>query len=279
MSLLNLNSPPTIGEYTRPETLTPADFKTVSDLIRNKGAVILRNVIDNRFAEVLRTRLINSLSEDEEKRGRDYLFYGMVHALMTRDKSFRDLLEDPFVLGCMRAILGHGAIVHAYNSSSMPPSASNFSRSIHVDCPRLIPNYVTNVGLTIALDEFTPYNGAMEIWPSSFHKSNTPSIEEFEANRICLDNLKVGDAILFNARCWHRGGINSTDAWRHAVTMNICRSYMRQQFDYPLMFTEEEASEFSEDLRQFMGYFVRSPKSMDEFLLPADQRLYKSGQE
>ncbi len=269
----------TIRIIERDANLTASYFDEISASIKEDGAVILRNVIDSAMATSLKEALVSSIQEDEEKRGRDYIFYGMVHGLMIRGKVFRALLEDKGILGAMRSILGHGTIVHAYNSSSMPPSDSNFSRGIHVDCPRLIPNYITNMGLTIALDPFTKRNGAMEIWPSSFRRGEMPAEEEFEQNMVRLDNLEVGDAILFNARCWHRGGMNSSDEWRHAVTMNICRSYMRQQFDIPKMFSKEEEVQFSEDLKQFMGYYVRSPKSMDDFLLPADQRLYKSGQE
>jgi hypothetical protein len=34
-----------------------------------------------------------------------------------------------------------------------------------------------------------------------------------------------------------------------------------------------------EDRRQFLGYYVREPSSMAEFLLPPEQRLYRPGQE
>jgi len=275
MSLSN-NS---IAIIERDSELSESYFNSIAITIKENGAVILRNVIDEDTANTLKDALLRSIKEDEEKRGKDYIFYGMVHALMTRDKSFRDLLENEIVLKTMRAILGHGAIVHAYNSSSMPPSGSNFSRTIHVDCPRLIPNYITNIGLTIALVPFRNDNGAMGIWPSSFDEDEAPSEKDFEKNAVIIDNLEIGDAILFNARCWHRGGVNETQNWRHAATMNICRSYMRQQFDFPKMFTVNEELGFSEDLKQFMGYYVRCPKSIDEFLLPAEQRLYKSGQE
>ncbi len=268
----------TLPPETSQETLRH-DCARISATVETEGAAIIGNLIPHDLRSALRQGLENALAEDEQRRGPNYAFRGMVHALMTRGPMFLQLLEVPAIRLCMRNLLGHGCTIHAYNSSSMPPAGTNFSRSIHVDCPRLIPGYITNVGLTIALDPFTSQNGAMEIAADLRHLPNAPSEEIFNQHKFVLDCLNPGDAVIFNARCWHRGGINQTTAWRHAVTMNIARSYMKQQFDYPRMFPPETAATFSNDLRQFLGYFVRSPASLDEFLLPADQRLYRPGQE
>jgi ectoine hydroxylase-related dioxygenase (phytanoyl-CoA dioxygenase family) len=261
--------------------ITPEKDESVliKNLIKMEGAVILKNIVNKAKAEDLKTALLRALDEDRNKYGESYLFYGMVHALMNRGEEFIDLIAQADLHNIFKTILGHGCIIHAYNSSSMPGNKSNFSRSIHVDTPRLIPGYITNMGITIALDKFTPDNGAMEIMPSSFNDAVAPSEEKFENDKIVLGNLEVGDAILFNARCWHRGGINKTTQWRHAVSINICRAYMRQQFDYSTMLGEEKMNTLSDNVKQFLGHFVRMPNSMEEFLLPADKRKYKAGQE
>lgn len=243
------------------------------------GAVILRKLVGPTEIRALKEALIRALHEDEIQRGREYRFRGMVHALMTRGEAFFGPLENPGLIGIAKAVLGHGCILHAYNSSSMPPGGSNYSRPIHVDCPRLIPGYITNLGATLALDGFTPENGAMEIAHGLKGQLNAPTEEEFEAAKLRLDDLKAGDAIFFNARCWHRGGINRTNTWRHAITLNFCRAYMRQQFDFSSMIEESRISRMSVQVRGLLGYFVRPPKTMDEFLSPPDQRKYRPGQE
>jgi ectoine hydroxylase-related dioxygenase (phytanoyl-CoA dioxygenase family) len=106
-----------------------------------------------------------------------------------------------------------------------------------------------------------------------------PSTEEFDANKVVLEGLRPGDAVLSNARCWHQSGVNTTAHWRRAVTMNVCRAYMRQQFDFPRLIPAEVADGLSEDVRQFLGYHVRMPASMDEFFAPAEKRTYRAGQE
>jgi ectoine hydroxylase-related dioxygenase (phytanoyl-CoA dioxygenase family) len=262
----------------RAADLAQSSDTEVGDLIRKHGAFVLRGAIDADTVQSLKLALIRALDEDDAFYGRDYKFRGMVHALMSRGPAFLDLLGNPAIRRIAKTVLGHGCIVHAYNSSSMPPGTSNYSRSIHVDCPRLIPDYVTNLGVTIALDPFNPETGGMEIMPQSFELGAAPDELAFQKGAE-QPLLGPGDAILFNARCWHRGGMNRTGNWRHAVTMNLCRSYMRQQFDYPRMLDQLHINGLDEDRRQFLGYYVRQPSSMAEFLLPAEQRLYRAGQE
>jgi len=254
-------------------------LENIETIIHKDGAIIIRNLIDNEFVQELKANLMECIHEDEKRFGREYIFIGMVHALMVRRKSFRSVLEDEFVHKIMQQILGHGTITHAFNSSSIPPGDTNYAGKLHVDSPRLIPEYITNMVLTIALDPFHKENGAMEIWPGSFDQTTVPSEDDFMSNMVRLDTLQSGDAILFNARCWHRGGINKTKDWKHAIALTACRPYMRQQFDFPKMFDEKEEADFSEELKQFMGYYVRTPKNIEEFLLSPEKRLYRSGQE
>jgi ectoine hydroxylase-related dioxygenase (phytanoyl-CoA dioxygenase family) len=255
----------------------------IADAIASEGAVIVRGALPRDSIGELRGTLVRCLDEDLACYGPGYRFRGMVHALMTRGAPFLELLANPTLRRVSQKILGDGCIVHAFNSSSLPPRelnrGQNHSRGIHVDCPRLIPNYLTNIGWIFPLDPFTEANGAMELLPQSFTASEPPSEEEFAENRLSLAGLAPGDACCFNARCWHRGGINATDAWRHAVTVNVTRSYMRQQFDYPRMMDRQTLASLPEDTQRFLGYHVRMPTSLAEFQLPPDQRPYRPGQE
>jgi len=257
----------------------PAEAERAARLVESEGAVTLRQVLPAPFIQELLDALNAALAEDADTFGPSHPFTGMVHALMTRGKPFLKLLETPAVLAVSRATLGHGCVVHAYNSSSIPPEGPNFTSRIHVDSPRLIPNYLTNIGFIFPLCPFTQHNGAMEIAPSLVARKQCPSVEDFNNARITLDNLLPGDAVCFNVRCWHRGGINRTSQWRHAVTINVCRAFMRQQFDYPRMLGESVVSQLSPDLQQFLGYYVRMPTSMKEFLLPGERRPYRLNQE
>lgn len=247
--------------------------------VRENGAVVLRGIVPADVVARMGVDLTSAMEEDMALFGSAHPFPGMVHALMVRGASFLELLTLDAVRAVSRAILGHGAIVHAFNSSSLPPRGTNYAGRIHVDSPRHVPDYATNLGLAFPLDAFTRENGAMEIWPQSFRLATQPAIDEFDQNKVVLAGLMPGDAVCFNSRCWHQSGMNTTAKWRHAVTLNVCRAFMRQQFDFPRLIGAEVAAALSEDVRQFLGYHVRMPASIEEFFAPADQRPYRPGQE
>jgi ectoine hydroxylase-related dioxygenase (phytanoyl-CoA dioxygenase family) len=201
----------------------------------------------------------------------------MVHNPMVSDHRFLHLLENRSIVDALDEFLGDTSILYAYTSSSMPANGTNYSRRIHVDSPRVIPGYMTNLGVIVALDDFTEDNGATYYLPGSFERTDVPTEAEFfdNAKRVFP---KRGDLVVFNARTFHSGGQNTTDAARHAVTLNACRSFMRQRFDYPRLVDQTLINELTPTLRRILGFNVRVPASMEEYYLPEEQRLYKANQ-
>ena len=242
------------------------------------GWTIIEDVLAPQEVSVAVRELERCIDEDLRKwAGKTYQDANMVYALMNRADCFARLLENERLHAYIDAVLGETSILYAYTSSSMPPNGTNYSNRVHVDAPRFIPGYVTNAGMVIALTDWTPENGAMSALPGSPHRPDPPTLEEYDAN--CVRILpKAGQAIFFNARCWHRGERNTTDKPRHAVTMNCCRSYMRTQFDWPRMVRPDVVDKLGEVGRRFLGFNVRMPQSLEEFYVPEEQRLYKANQ-
>ena len=245
--------------------------------IAERGFTIARGVVGADDLAALRADLERAIAEDVAARGPEDRGAFMVLNLMTRGESFVRLLDNDVLHAHLTPVLGESCLVYAYTSSSMPPGGTNYSNRIHVDCPRFIPGYPTNVGITLALDDFTDENGATYLLPGSHLSDEIPSRERFDRDAVRA-YPRAGDAIVFNARTWHRGGDNATAAVRHAVTMNVCRSYMRQQFDFPRMMGYDAGDRFTPRVRRFLGYDVRVPASLEEYYLPEAQRLYKAGQ-
>lgn len=201
----------------------------------------------------------------------------MVHNLMVRGAPFARLLENPKLQEYFSSLLGDTCILYAYTSSSMPAGGSNYSHRIHVDSPRFIPGYWTNAGMMLALDDYTEENGATYFLPGSHKSPDVPSQEHFfqQAQRAFP---RAGDAVVFSARTWHMGGQNRTETPRHAVTMNICRSFMRQRFDYPRLVPEEIVNQLGSVGKRFLGFHVRVPVSLEEYYCPPGQRHYLANQ-
>ena len=201
-----------------------------------------------------------------------------MHDLLCKDLVFGKMLEDPRINQILAAILGDYWIMYAHTSSSLPPSAGNYGSRIHVDSPRMIPNYPTNLGVIWTLDAFTEENGATYILPGSHHTKIIPTKEIFDKNServLC----KRGALIVFNARTWHRAGENHTTEFRHALTMNVCRPYMKQRMDWVRFIPKHITDQLNAQARRILGFDTRLPSSLEEFFEPEERRLYKGGQE
>lgn len=243
------------------------------------GFVHIKGVLSSNEVNQYESALELALVAQEEKWG-DNPYYndsGMVHNPMVYDDLFLEFLGNSIMNDYLEAALDPHCILYAFTTSSMPPSASNFSNRIHVDSPRVINGFPTNVGFLVALSDFTEENGATYYLPNSHETIEQPAADEFFAHAK-RPLLKAGDGVMFNARTWHSGGENKTNAYRHALTINVCRSFMRQRFDYPRMLGEDMLEKLDERRLKFLGYRVRTPENLEQYYVPAEQRLYYPGQ-
>jgi len=252
--------------------------QTVADEVTSRGYAIIPDVLDQTDVTVLRGVLDRLVSEDlahtdPRRRPDDWMSFNGV----LRDAAIADVVTHPKILPHVEAILGSSCIMYACVSSSMPPNGTNYSRRVHVDSQRVIPSYPTNIGVLTALTDFTDQNGATRLLPGSFERLDAPSQAEFDSDAQTVYPA-AGDALIFNARTWHAGGINHTDQPRHALTVNYCRSYMRQHFDFARMVPADRAAGLSPILRRLLGFDVRMPTSLDEYYVDETERLYKPHQ-
>jgi ectoine hydroxylase-related dioxygenase (phytanoyl-CoA dioxygenase family) len=246
--------------------------------VAQRGFTVLADVLDAgevaRVVGALDRLIAEDLTHpDPRRRNDDWMaFNGAL-----RDDAIADVVAHPNILPTVEAILGSTCIMYACVSSSMPPNGTNFSMRIHVDSPRVIPSYPTNVGVMVALSDFTERNGATRLLPGSFERTDAPSVEEFERDAEMVFP-RAGSAVVFNARTWHSGGVNRTSEPRHAVTVNYCRAYMRQSFDFVRMVPPEQVPTLPPTLRRLLGFDVRMPTSLEEYYVDETDRLYKANQ-
>ena len=255
------------------------EINEIKRSIHENGYLILEKVIPSDLIIKLKSDLETSLVKEKlYHEGKDYRDQNMVLLCSLYGNSFISLVENEALLNPFESVLGEGCIIYAYTSSSMPPNGKNFSARIHVDSPRLIPGYVTNMGATILLDDFTEENGATWFLPKSHNQLEQPSLETF--NRQALRVIApAGSVFFFNARLWHSGGENSTTNWRHAVTINMCRPWMKQRIDIPRAMQNIDTSKYSKRSLQKLGFLAQVPASYDEYYAPPHLRKYTQATE
>lgn len=249
------------------------DNEEICRAIDEDGYIAIPDVLSPEFVSRARPALEAAIEKEVAYHGTtSYQDYGMVLVCSMYGGPLVEIFDNEKLLAPFNAVLGPGCIVYAYTSSSMPPGTSNYSRRIHQDCPRLIPGYPTNMGATILLDDFTLENGATWFLPGSHKRTNAPTEAEFEkgAKRLVA---KAGTVLFFNALIWHAGGQNSTDRWRHALTINMCRPYMKQRLDIPRIMGDVPG--LSETARQKLGFLSQVPASLDEYYAPPEKRKYR----
>jgi ectoine hydroxylase-related dioxygenase (phytanoyl-CoA dioxygenase family) len=243
--------------------------------IAEDGCIVVPDVMTRAFVDRAKHELMLAIESDSRQYGaRAARDYAMVLLCSLHGGAFLELFDNGRLMEPFNAVLGEECIVYAYTSSSMPPNGHNYSVRIHTDCPRIIPGYVTNMGATILLDDFTAENGATWFLPRSQWRADPPGEHEFYASASRLI-APAGSALFFNARIWHAGGNNVTDRWRHALTINMCRPYMKQRIDIPRAMSGMDLSGASQQTLQKLGFFSQPPASIDEYYLPPEQRSFR----
>jgi ectoine hydroxylase-related dioxygenase (phytanoyl-CoA dioxygenase family) len=239
------------------------------------GSAIVQDVLETDFIATAKRELEAAIEAEVRYHGtREYKDYGMVLLCSLYGGAFWRLFDNPRLTGPFNAILGDGCTVYAYTSSSMPPSAVNYSSRIHVDCPRIIPGYTTNMGAAILLDDFTEENGATWYLPGSHEQPEPPDEKFFYANARRLI-APAGSVFFFNPRTWHAGGANRSNRWRHALTINMARPWMKQRLDIPRAMAHLDLGKLSPAARQKLGFDAQVPASYDEYYAPPEQRKFK----
>lgn len=248
------------------------------DFFAENGFLVLPSFERQDRCRQMLEELQNAVDSDSESCP-DVFDAGMIHNCFLRGEAMLAHLSSQRLRQVTDALLCKNAIVYAYQSSSLRPGQGNFGSRVHVDCPRFIPGYRTNLGYVLALHPFTKENGGTWILPGSHMSSEIPELSEFEKVAFQL-TCETGDAVFFDGRLVHRAGENLTNQWRHAVTINFCRPFMRSRFDFPNMLRQERwVKDLGISARTYLGFDVRMPSSLAEFYLPPSERLYLPNQE
>lgn len=249
------------------------------DVIRRDGFAVVGPLVDPATVDRMRAALERLIFEDLERWSANpwYADHWMVHNLLLRDSVFLDFLENELMHSYLTRLLSPACILYAYTSSSLPANGSNFSRRIHVDSQAETTDCITNVGILLALDDFTDENGATYYLPGSHLTLATPGHEEFFERAVRV-YPKAGHAVIFNARTYHYGGTNTTESPRHAITLNVCRHWMKQRFDYPRMVNDGQLNRLGPAGKRLIGMDSRIPASLEEYYVAPEDRLFKGGQ-
>jgi len=243
--------------------------------IERDGLYLCKNVFDVHFVERAKSELMVAIQkENNYHKDSFHQDYGMVLLCCKYGGIFLEVLEHPDLVEPFHWLMGKGCIVYSQTSTSMPPFKGNYSSRIHVDSPRIIPNYISSFMALMLLDDFNAENGATWFLPGSHNSTEQPSSEYFYSNAKRLI-APAGSILFWHPRIWHAGGKNQTKIWRHAMTVVMCRPYMKQRIDIPRALETTNLSNVSDKIKQKLGIYAQVPSNYEEYYAPAHLRKFK----
>lgn len=263
----------------------PDWLATVLAGLDEAGCVVVRDVLSSEQLERARSGLYGVrdaiTASIGEARLRAAGELGVLRLPMLYDPWFLSLLGLAPLLAVVDAVLSPTAILHLQNGFILPslPAAetpSVFQNRLHQDFPRYLNGKRVSLNAFLALSEFTEGSGGTRVLPGSHQKPEPPRADALDgAVSVCCP---AGAMIVFDSTLWHAAGVNTSGQDRLSINHQFTPAYIKQQLDYPRVLRDLGGSYPVERTRQLLGYWTRPPASLEEYYVPADQRLYRSGQ-
>ena len=203
-----------------------------------------------------------------------------VYALLAKAPSIAALVEHPAVVEILDALLLPGYLLSANLAINLLPGET--AQTLHTDdgfyrVPR--PRAAIGVSAIWAIDDFTAENGATQIIPGS-HRWGAEQPAEDDPTIMPVE-MPAGSVVVFQGTLWHRGGANTTDRARLAITPQYCEPWARQQ-EQMVLSVGAAAAGFSDRVRSMLGLrhlpAVHGPRQRDAPAAAARPRLRPGGQ-
>jgi ectoine hydroxylase-related dioxygenase (phytanoyl-CoA dioxygenase family) len=238
------------------------DAATAADVaaIERDGYVVIERAVGPDVLDAIRAELAPYLEGGSEAyRGRND-FEGFdtnrVYGLLAKCPTEAELVIHPRVLGILDALLLPGYLLSANLAINLLPGET--AQGIHFDdsfypIPR--PRAPLGVSAIWAIDDFTAANGATEVIPGSHRWGDGPPPEDAELVAV---EMAAGSVVVFAGTLLHRGGANTTDRPRLAITPQYCEPWVRQQ--EPMMLVAgDAAADYPPMLQSLLGYSIHPP--------------------
>ncbi len=206
---------------------------------------------------------------------------GVVRLPLKYEPFFAEFLGLPALHGILDDVLAPTSILHTQNGLILPSASPDergvFQKTFHRDFPRFMNGYRASISVLFAIDEFTEENGATLVAPGSHLYGGRPS-DEFLAATAVPGICPAGSALVFDAMLYHAAGRNTSGRDRVAINHQFTLAYFKQQIDYVRALGDDVVEALPPRTQQILGWYTRVVTSLDEYYVPAEKRLYRSGQ-
>jgi hypothetical protein len=199
----------------------------------------------------------------------------LAHHVLVR-QHWRDFLDELGPIDLFALLLGNLPIINTFGVNNNSSRLPTYAHSNHID-----QKFTTTdlnpamINLLVFIDDFTIENGATWIYPKDILNLGSVAPESNFGLQICGE---AGDLLIWDSRMLHRAGENKTHQPRRAVSIMLSRPFVKPQFDYLSGLSDAEVGRLSRAQKQLLGYASRIPKTLQEWYLPGNERLYQPSQ-
>jgi Phytanoyl-CoA dioxygenase (PhyH) len=250
-----------------------------------KGYTIIPSFLDEGFTHELKESMSRSYDlckSIQVRNGIDATTDGTVHHLIASgDKIYSDLIDRicrSDIFKFIQDYFGGNYIINSYGGVINLPLGCSYVTNMHRDIRFFSGGFPLMLNMLVMLDDLTPENGALYLLAGSHEKGDRPVVEKFfkESDRAAG---KKGDILFFNSNLWHAAGINNTQQETKEITITFTKPFMKQQFDYSRSFGYDNLKKMSTEAQQIIGYFARTPSTLEEWYQKPENRFYRPGQD
>lgn len=238
--------------------LDDARLKEKVDEFHSRGYVVLERLIAPERVDAL----VHAMLELEKRHGFSYArtsFEGYktvrINNLLAYNPIFWSVPLEEDVLRLSEAILDKELLLSSLCTLTLGPGQTaqplhDDMQQIHLPRPR--PTLAVNA--IWALSDFTEDNGATHIVPGSHRLADSPPYGG-DAPTVAA-TMPAGSVMLFDSSLWHKGGANTTNERRYAMSCYYCAGWMRQQENLQLGIPQDIARQFPRRLQELCGYGI-----------------------
>jgi ectoine hydroxylase-related dioxygenase (phytanoyl-CoA dioxygenase family) len=213
----------TVGNSHAESTGEPGLALALEEIARN-GFTVLENAVPASTVTAMRDALDRLVASQTDRFGGAARLAkigdaGVARALLEEDPLFLELLRLPALDAIVEALLGPSALVMQQNGIVMPPEAEEHQQqSWHRDLPyqAWVASRPIALGALIALDDFTAESGGTRFLPGSHRHETLPGATYVTRWQYQI-LAPAGGVVVFDAMCFHAGGVNRGNLPRRAV--------------------------------------------------------------
>src|SRR5882757_3669618 len=253
------------------QTASETDVDYICESIRHLGYAVIDAGYESGWLEALSDAFERARQRHRSKHGGvDALKavdeHNTIRLPLAYEPMFLELATNAKIIETCRRLIAGYVVLNQQNGVINPPNSERYNqRAWHRDLPyqHFVSSRPLAINALFCLDPFTIENGATKVLPASHRQELFPSDRFAEAEAVTI-TAPAGSFIVLDCMVFHSGGINMTDRPRRAVNQVYSIPLLRQQIDLPDALGENFVTD--NKLRRLLGYDVRVPRSVAEYL-------------